>query len=189
MWLQCFLMHYYQQNRLQITSSASHSVVSSTCVLQVLHPVECVSFSLSLTASSSVAQRACVYAGLTRCWFNHWTDDRLSQQPRRQIHSPTLSRLLLRSFSACFVYIRLSVSFLLTPYQSDFFFSQLGNTRVDCLQTELHTLSVSSSCVWFLSYETKHCKIKNYDFKTKRISAVHVVKSYYVELRNCRSRE
>lgn len=116
----------------------------SICVLQLWHSVECVSFSLSLTASSSLAlaRRACVYAGFTRCWFNHWTDDRLSQQLRRQIHSPTLSRLPLHFFSACFVYIRLSLSYshhisVLT------FFPPAWHTCMDCLQTEPHTISVS----------------------------------------------
>lgn len=155
MWLQwgtCFLMHYIDyrcaENAVSL-ASASHSVCFSICVLQLWHPVECISFSLSLTASPLVAQRAVFMRGFTRCWFNHWTDDRLSQKLRRQIHSPTLSRLPPRFFSACFVYIRLSLSRFLFLTRTIsmvwlffFFLVSAWHIRVDCLQTESQTHSL-----------------------------------------------
>lgn len=120
---------------------------------------------------------SCVYAGSTRCWFNRWTDDRLSQKLRRQIHSPTLSRLPPRFFSACFVYIRLSLSHFLflarTISMFWLFFSprfSLAHSHGLATNRVTNTLSLSSFCVWILIVISlqgiTHCKLANYDFKT-----------------------
>lgn len=102
-------MHYFHQNWLWCTENTPSLASAVLCrcfttpsrVYKLLNILRC----LSVGGSES-----CIYAGFTRCWVNYWTDDRLSQQLRRQFHSPTLSRRQPRFFSACFVYICLSLS-------------------------------------------------------------------------------
>lgn len=78
-----------------------------------------------------------VYAGFTRCWFNRRTDDRLSQQLKRQIHSPTLGALL--------PFLLFSVSVSLFP----------RSYRFSLAHTHTHT---HPFCVWF-SYNTVKLQI------------------------------
>lgn len=146
-------------------TSASHSVFLYRCITTVtpsrVYKLLPLPHCLSVGGSES-----CVYAGFTRCWFNRWTDDRLSQQLRRQIHSPTLSRLPSRFFSACFVYIRLSLSRFLfhthTISMSRLFFVFLVSAwhlHMYCLQTQSRTLSVSPfvfECSSWFYYKTEH---------------------------------
>ncbi len=155
MWLRsgaCFLMHYIDyrcaENAVSL-ASASHSVCFSVCVLQLWHPVECISFSLSLTASPSVAQRAVFMrvppdvdstveqmTDLARSW-----GDKSTVQHSAGFH-------LAFSLPALFTYVCLCLtfSFLLAPYQcSDFFFllDSAWHIRMDWLQTESQTHSLS----------------------------------------------
>lgn len=128
------------------------NVNETSCVL-----CECKLLPLCLSVGGS---RSCVYAGFTRCWFNHWTDDRLRQQLRRQIHSPTLSRLPPRLFSPCFVYMYLSLSrSLFLPRTTSMFW------RFLCPQTDSHSLT--ASCVWLPITHNwlPHCNIANYNLK------------------------
>lgn len=159
-------MHYFQQNRLWCAENAVsldtgccfslcvflHRCTTTVTPSRVYKPLP-LPYWLAVGGSES-----CVYTGFTRCWFNHWTDDRLSQQLRRQIHSPTLSRLPRRFFAACFVYMRLSLVFLslflLAPYQCCdifFFFSHFSLAHSQGFSTSRithkHNRSLSS-CVW-----------------------------------------
>ena len=160
MWLQSSLIHYFQWNCLHTcrTCRITSHCVFSVCVLLLCHPVECVSFSLSLTASSAAAQRACVHVGFTRCWFNRWTDDRLSQQLRRQIHSPTLP---LRCFTACFVCIRLSLS-----YSHRMNVLPAWHIGMDRLQTEPHRRYLPLGFKFSITVFFYEMKDANYDFKS-----------------------
>lgn len=150
-----------------VLAAASLCVFFSIGVLQLWHPVECISFSLSLTDSIGGSE-SCVYAGFTRCWFNHWTDDRLSQQQRRQIHSPTLSRLPLHFFH-CLLCLHASVSVLLSlSYSHDisvvtFFFAHFSLAHLQGLSTgritHKHTRFLSScASILIIHHPTKQKK-------------------------------
>lgn len=153
MWLQwgtCSLMHYIDYRCAEnAVSLASHSVCFSICVLQLWHPVECISFSLSLTASPSVAQRAVFMrvspdvdstveqmTDLARSW-----GDKSTVQHSAGFH-------LAFSLPALFTYVCLCLafSFLLAPYQcSDFLFFlsrfSLAHSRGSSTNRVTNTLS------------------------------------------------
>lgn len=143
-------MHYFHQNSKMCwkCSTFGFSIVTEG-VLLLWHSVECKLLPHCLSVSGS---QCCVYEGFTRCWFSRWTDDRLSQQLRRQIHSPTLSTLPLRFSFACFVYMYLYLSLsrclfftrTISMFINVTFFVISGwHIDMDCLQHPTHSLPLA----------------------------------------------
>ncbi len=124
-----------------------------------------------LRCLSAGGSESCVYAGFTRCWFSRWTDDRLSQQLRRQIHSPTLSSLPPRFFLRLLC-LRTSVLVLLPLLTRTI--SMFWHFSLFLLVSAWHigmegpaeTKTLPFFCVWIAIMILQDCKLTNYYFKT-----------------------
>lgn len=193
-------MHYLQQNWQQTRwKKTSYLFCLLLCVffffflhgcIATVAPSRVYKLLPLLRCLSAGGSESCVYAGFTRCWFSRWTDDRLSQQLRRQIHSPTLSSLPPRFFSprALFTYIcpRLAFSTYLHHINVLTFLSfLLVSAWHISMEGSAETKTLSSFCVWISIMILQDYKLINYYFKT---TAKQKVQANAIECCTIRSR-